>query len=283
MKHIVYKMTFKNRRLNNEMPYLYIGSKSNCTFENGTIYDSKGNPYYGSSTWNDYDNIVKNDNIEVEILKESDDYTAILNYESTIQKQLDVVASPLYFNKSIAAVNNFTDPNYATYKHTITEKTVRLSRDHPMVLSGEYVGVSKGSTFSENERKKRGKWGKENPFYGKKHSDKTKQIISKANSGRKQSREQIDNFIEKVAKKPKSKEHREKIGRANRGFVTIKNKNTKECVRIPREQLSDYDLTIWLSPSKIHQKRIKCKYCGIESTVGNINRWHNEKCKHKPK
>lgn len=122
--------------------------------------------------------------------------------------------------------------------------------------------------------------GKGNPFYDKKHSEKTKKRISEANSGRTLTQEQIDNWVKKVASKTKSKEHRRKIGR--KGLVMLKHVETGECVRVPRDQSEIYDKSVWKNPAAIRQKTIVCSYCGKESTVGNINRWHNENCKHRP-
>ena len=33
---------------------------------------------------------------------------------------------------------------------------------------------------------------------------------------------------------------------------------------------------------KLNNKKIKCLYCDFEGNAGNIGRYHNEKCKHKP-
>jgi hypothetical protein len=244
--NFVYKLTFNKRKQSNIKPYFYIGSKSNCTLEEGVILDKRGKPYYGSSTLEDYDEIVNNDNIEVEILKVFDEYIDALNYESYIQKELDVVANIDYFNLSIATVNNYTDPNYATYKHALTGKTVRLPRDHKLVISGEYVGISKGTTLSPEERKRRGRSGKENPFYGKTHSDETKLIISLANSRETRSPEKVKEWVENVAKKPKSEEHKRKIGR--KGMIVLKNRLTGETVRIKKDLSYNYDLSLWVNP-----------------------------------
>ena len=118
-----------------------------------------------------------------------------------------------------------------------------------------------------------------NHFYGRKHSKETKEKISNANRGNKRPKHLKEWFIENVAKKPKSDEHKKKICR--KGLVMLKNINTNECIRIPKEDVLNYDSNIWKNPSAIKQKREKCKYCGIESVSGNIKRWHNERCKQK--
>lgn len=248
--NIVYKLIFKNRKKAGILPFMYIGSKSNVTVNEGVMYDIRGNPYYGSSTWANWNDIVNNDDVELEIIKTFDNYTDALNYESIIQKSLDVVADPIYFNLAIATVNNFTDPNYATYKHMTTGKTVRLPRDHEKVLTGEYVGVTYGRKFSEEEKRARPDIsGKNNPFYGKKHTQETKEKISKSKIGKKPPPSQIENWVEKVAKLPKTEEHKSKIGR--KGLIVLKNINTGECIRISKESRKEYNESIWMNPYKI--------------------------------
>lgn len=124
--------------------------------------------------------------------------------------------------------------------------------------------------------------GDGNPFFNKRHTDETRRKISErtkewhAKNGK--SKEAIDNWIEKVAKKPKSKEHRAKIGRSD--MIMLKNFDTGESIRILKSDLHEYDTNIWKNPSVI-QKRETCVHCGIESTIGNIRRWHNDNCKDK--
>lgn len=266
--NIVYRIIFNKRKQMGMMPFMYIGSKSNASIIDGIIHDKRGNPYYGSSCYKDYLQMVEEDDITVEILKDFSEYVDALNYESFIQQKLDVVADTSYFNLNIATVNNFTDPNYATYKHIITGKTVRLPRNHPAVKRGDYVGVSKGTFLTEEQKSKIGRSGEENPFYGRKHTDESKKKMSEATIGRKVSEERREWFIENVAKKKKTKDHRKKIGRKN--LITLKNKDTGECIRIPREELVKYDLDMWLNPYKLSDKKSAIGSRWI--TDGNINR-----------
>lgn len=122
--------------------------------------------------------------------------------------------------------------------------------------------------------------GANNHFYGKRHTEETKRKISEANKGNSRSPEQIQAFVDNVARKPKSKEHRAKIGR--KGLVMLKNVNTGESVRVDKETANSYNRNIWKNPLSISQKREKCIYCDMETTTGNIKRWHNENCKHNP-
>lgn len=280
--HVVYKITFNNRKTANTYPYYYIGSKSNCSIENGVIIDKYGNPYYGSSTWKNYNDIVENDVCYVDILYESDNYNDVLKKELEFQEKCKAVESIEYFNRSYATVSNFANPEYATYKHyLLKEKIVRLPRTHPLVLNGTFVGVTKGRIPSDEENKKRGRSGKSNAFYGKSHSEKTKTIIKKANIGKIASEETKQKMSKTRKGIPKSDEHKNKIGR--KGLVMIQNIHTKEIKRVPKTELGEkYEESVWTHPKKLNpEKKIKCKYCDMESTAGNIQRWHNENCKHK--
>lgn len=246
--NIIYKITFPIRLQNNIKPYYYIGSKTNCIIKDNIILDANNNEYWGSSSWIDYATIVDSDNCIMEVLYSSDITNGqhILNIENEIQRELDVVASPEYFNKSLATTNNYCDNEYATYKHVETNKVVRLRRDHPLVLSKEYVGVTKGIPIPEELKKGHGRSGKENGFYGKTHTEENRKIQALAASSRIKTDEEIANWVEKVAKKPKSTEHKIKIGR--KGFIMLKNAMTGECIRVKKEDKILYDMNDWYNP-----------------------------------
>jgi len=257
--HIVYCLTFESLKSAGKSPFKYVGSKSNCKFDGINIINERGNPYYGSSGYKDYKQIVHDNEISVEILSCFDDYKDALKHEKEIQMSLDVVASPEYFNLSIAAYNNFTDPEYATYKHTDTGKTVRLKRDHELVKSGVYVGVSSGAVFTEDERKIRGRTGEKNGFYGNTHSEETKRLISESNTGNKRAAKDIEVFTA-YAKLPKSDEHKAKIGR--KGMIMLKSIETHQTIRIRKEEASKYNLDVWMNPVRankfIKEKDLHC-------------------------
>jgi len=122
--------------------------------------------------------------------------------------------------------------------------------------------------------------GEGNNFYGRKHSEETKRKISKANTGRKRDPEVVAEWVKNVASKPKTEEHKKLIGR--KGLVMIQNTRTLEIRRVSKNE-ADQLGEDWVNPRTITpEKKFKCDYCDAVTNKGNLKRWHNENCKHKP-
>jgi hypothetical protein len=278
--HCVYKFIFTNRIKANTPPYYYIGSKSNCELVGGKLH-SNGKTYNGSSRYPDWSTIIE-DEYEVEVIQIFEDYQECVAAEYELQKKLDVVASPEYFNLGMAAKNNFADPNYGSFKHVETGKVVRLPLDHLSVISGEYVGITKGVKHSNEHRAKISSaiTGEANPFFGKKHTAESLEKMRNAKLGKVPTDEAKAKMSAAHSGKRKSAEHKAKIGR--KGMIMLKNRITGESVRIPKEDSLKYDQT-WVPLAKLAAETAKeheCVHCGAKSkSVGNLTRWHNDNCK----
>jgi hypothetical protein len=90
---------------------------------------------------------------------------------------------------------------------------------------------------------------------------------SKLLTGRKQSEEHIRNRADSLRGKSKTKEHGENISNAKKGIL-----NPKVSMALKGK--------IGTNKGK-KLKTYSCKHCGIETTGGNLKRWHDDNCKHK--
>lgn len=122
-----------------------------------------------------------------------------------------------------------------------------------------------------------------NHFYGKIHTEESRKKISINNkewykkNGK--SKEQIENWILKVASKPASEKQKQTISQLSKNKVMLKNIETGEIKKVDKSEIWKYNLDEWKNPAAINQRRDVCVYCGKESVAGNIKRWHNENCK----
>lgn len=140
--------------------------------------------------------------------------------------------------------------------------------------------------------------GEKNNFYGKTHSETSKDKIRKGQIDyRNKNPDEYAKIISKLkttASKtfkgvPKSQEQRDKIGMKSKGHTTIKNIVTGECVRIPVDKVQEYDPTVWLSTYKAHRMSGKvvettCPHCNKTGDSGNASfmKWHFNNCKKSP-
>jgi len=107
---------------------------------------------------------------------------------------------------------------------------------------------------------------KEQPCYWK---GKKRPFHAATMSGRQQSEEHIRNRIASLKKYKKTEEHCANISKAKKGK--------------PNPKLS---LALKGRPGLNKGKRLKvypCVHCGLETTGGNLKRWHNDNCKLKEK
>ena len=101
-----------------------------------------------------------------------------------------------------------------------------------------------------------------NPFLGKKHTEKTKKLISEKNKGRKDS--QLVKHKKSMAKIGKSRldDFKQKCSERMRGSRNHMYGRTGN----------------W---AHINTNKQSCPHCNIETTIGNLKRWHIDNCKFK--
>ncbi len=286
-RHVVYLIEFAERKARNELPYYYIGSKSDCVFDGVSIIDKNGKPYYGSSKALGYAAAVEAEIPKIFIIDQFDNYQECIETEAKIHVANNVLADCRYWNLSIAAINDFSAPGLATVKHSVTGKVVRLPVTHEAILSGEFVGVSKGfqwytdgandvSCLPEHtpEGWFAGRSNTENfirgdDHYMRKNPLQKEDVMTRCETRNKNMSENPEKYAPgkerqrrsaSLAHKGIPKSLESNIKRARPGLVMLKNHLTGECVRIPREQIQEYDLDIWKNPYSLSPKRLGSKW-----------------------
>lgn len=137
-----------------------------------------------------------------------------------------------------------------------TEKQINSPKNLIALHPDDHISIhlNRGDTYMNGcwITTKSDQYGKNNPFYGKHHSDETKKILSQKLKGR----NRTDQFKQNVTGK-----NNPFYGKKHTDIMLDKMKNTY------------YK----------NNKPIKCKYCDfVHTNKGNLNRWHNDNCKHKP-
>jgi hypothetical protein len=177
--------------------------------------------------------------------------------------------------------------HHLLYKHYKTSKlahawfmmTVASGNQQRYITAVMYENAKRANSNALSETM----MGKGNHFFGKTHNEESRKKISDGNkkfySEHGKSQEVIDNWVKLVASKPKSKEHREKIGR--KGLVLLQNIDTMEIIRVPYTDNRNFSKD-WVNPRKLKPEKVyKCEYCEMITTPSNLKRWHNDNCKRK--
>ena len=153
---------------------------------------------------------------------------------------------------------------------------LRVGRGQQRVFTSlqyERVKITRAKEMSASMK------GANNHFFGRRHSEETKNKIREIAKRRIKTEETVSLWVEKVAKKPASDKQKRAVSIAAKNKVTLKNKHTGECVRVDRQQALMYNTEVWKNPAAVSQARSTCIHCGVTSVNGNIRRWHNENCK----
>jgi hypothetical protein len=121
------------------------------------------------------------------------------------------------------------EPEVKKVKENIKEKDAYLLEEQ--ILQYGRIGFDADGVllnfFISNRPIK--KFKEDNGFYGKKHTDETKRLISEANTGRKHTEEAKKKLSIAHTGRPKSEEHRRKISEKSKGKIT--KESTKQKLR----------------------------------------------------
>lgn len=200
----VYLTTYRG----NKMPPFYIGSSSVAKIRDG---------YKGSVSSMAYRDIWKQevrDNphlFRTTIVSISKTRQDALERESTLQRALGVIKSPLYINQAYAVKNGYCgrnvsgplNPNYG--KTASEEMRAKMRKPHTMSAAGlerkreaakkrvisEAVRSQKRNMMAGPNNPQYGKMGEAHPAYGRKHDADTIARIKASNTGKKRTPDQI--------------------------------------------------------------------------------------------
>lgn len=180
-----------------------------------------------------------------------------------------------YFTKEILSFHNSEQEAYDQEGILVDEKYVNDKMTYNIIIGGKDVGMS-GYKHSDITKDKISKsvTGENNPFYNKKHSDITKEKISKTNTGRILTEEQRHNqsighlnlyksgYISPNLNVPLTEEHKEKISKANLDYITIYNEKLKKYKRIKEINLNLFLTNDWIIKSPTSER---CWISNIDS------------------
>jgi len=169
---------------------------------------------------------------------------------------------------------NFGKPLSEETKIKISEarKGKPLSEETKIKISE----ARKGKPLSEEHRRKLSEAHK-----GKTRSEETKRKISEAHKGKKISEASKIKLSEALKGKLLSEEHRRKMSEAHKGKI-LSDETRKKISEANKGKIYSEETRRKMSESNKNRPLVTCIHCGWASrNSGNINRWHNDNCKHK--
>ena len=162
---------------------------------------------------------------------------------------------------------NLVGPGQSRYKVS-ARMYENLKIQNALALSEAYKG-------SKDPNK--GRSGNSNHFYGKKHSNETKEKIRQSRIGKKDS-------DELKRKKSESAKNRPPVTETTRKKISVRNKG-KPGLTGERNGFFGKQHSVEQRDKKRQEKlaavKKVCYYCNKEIDPMNYNRWHGERCKHK--
>lgn len=283
-----------------KLPPFYIGSSSIEKIEKG---------YCGSVRSKKYKEIfreeLKNNKhlFDVIVISTHQSRAEAIDIELKLQKDFNVVKSDKFFNEAYASVNGmfgrdvsgknnpmFGKKHSEETKKKITEKRGNDKRydvtdKHREIISkihkGKIVSDETKDLISKNRKGKN--TGKNNPMFGKTHSDEVKNKISKSNTGKTHSEETKNKISEATKGKVINYETRQKISIAKTGKKRepfseewLKKLSLSKKGRVMSEETKE---KLIKSKTGMKYKESICPHCGKIGGGGNMIRYHFENCK----
>jgi group I intron endonuclease len=183
----------------------------------------------------------------------------------------------LYITESVDILNEKEIDYISYFKEMFNEKCYNLAEGgtggNSLMFYNEDQIIDFKNKMSDLTK------GKNNPFFGKKHTDETKLKISESKQGsvysdefkQKCSERMIGNDINKGRKQSKENIELKSQIFSGEGNPMFGKKHSEKTLN----KISD-------SIRKSKELKFTCKHCGKEADKGNFNRWHGDNCKKNP-
>jgi len=185
MKYVTYLTTYKGTLL----PPKYIGSTSEANAKSGIYFGSVGSKKWSKIFWSEIQNNVQLFSLEIISYHETREDAFI--EELRLQKLYDVVNSPYYFNEAYASKKFFLGhPHSDETKLKIKTLQKNFSLEKKNEIS-QKISIKLKAAWKKPDV--RNKMSRANYLknIGRKHTEKSKQNMSNAHFGYKQSKETI--------------------------------------------------------------------------------------------
>ena len=205
---------------------------------------------------------------------------AVLN-EIKLHNEFNVAINNSFFNKAKQTSTGF-DTTGIPVLHSDETKEIIANKARERYENGFKVNLTEDQKNKHKESIKKFYENNDHHTKGKSYEE----IMGEEKAGKLKKLKSENNPM-------KNKESRDKISKANKGKKKSDETKYKMSKLIPITDgfnnkridpllLKEFlDNGWWKGSTQKPEEKFKCKYCGKETTKGNIKRWHDENCKFK--
>jgi len=246
-RHLVYRISHLISKVH------YYGSQTNNKI--------LGESYFSSSSDESFisEQSQHPERFKYKVIKIYNNTSDKIIHEAYLHQFFDVKSHDKFYNKVNQTASGFDTTGISTMSKDEREKrSQRWSGDNNPGVTTPRKGELNGMYGSS-------RCGEDNPFFGKHHTQGTKDAISKANTGNRWNQTQ---------------ETKDAMSNNQKGSVVALNTNTNLFETITKEEFLKLDHYVGTNKGKTYPKR-KCPHCDKIGGGSNMTRYHFDNCKSK--